>query len=196
MRCNKWFLSVITLACLTACSTVEYGDATQIESVNTDFGSSDLQQIAAAMVNDLLAFPPMVTITAQSRPVIFIDGIINKTTEHIDMQSITDSIQSHLIQSGKYRFVDPNAIARVKKQFNYQQHSGLIDPSKAIQVGRQMGAQYMLYGNMISITKQSGSTKDVYYKFTLKLMDLTSGVLEWSSEKEIRKVRKKRLLGS
>ncbi|MCY4044332.1 MAG: penicillin-binding protein activator LpoB [Cellvibrionales bacterium] len=180
---------------LSACSTVKYGDAKATETVNTDFGSTDLQAIAHSIVQDLLQFPPMVAVTHQKRPVMFIDGVQNNTNEHIDMQSITDSIQSDLIQSGKYRFVDPKAISRVKAQFKYQSASGLVDPTKAIQVGKHLGAEYMLYGNMTSITKNDGHTRDVYYKFTLKLMDLSTGILEWSSEKEIRKARKKSLLG-
>ncbi len=194
MRCTL-FLLLTSLLGFSACSTVKYGDAGAVETVNTDFGSSDLQQIATSLVDDLLNFPPMVEITAKKRPIVFIDGIENKTTEHIDLESITDTIQNDLIRSGNYRFVDPNALARMKKQFNYQQQSGMVAPKKAAKIGRQLGAEYMLYGNMSSITKHNGSTKDVYYKFTLKLMDLTSGVLEWSGEKDIRKTRTKSLLG-
>ncbi|CAA0079981.1 Penicillin-binding protein activator LpoB [BD1-7 clade bacterium] len=196
MKAIQSFFVVALLTLISACSSVQYGDATEQETVNTDFGSTDLQLIASKMVDDMLAFPPLIAITEKNRPIMFIDGIDNKTTEHIDMDSITDTIQTKLIQSGKYRFVDPSAIERVRKQFNYQQGSGLVDPDTAVQVGRQLGAQYMLYGAMSSITKQSGSTRDVYYKFTLKLMDLKSGILEWSGEKEIRKTKEKRFFGS
>jgi len=53
----------------------------------------------------------------------------------------------------------------------------------------------MLYGNMSSIVKYNGSVKDVYYKFTLKLTNLETGILEWSGEKEIRKTGKKSTFG-
>ena len=53
----------------------------------------------------------------------------------------------------------------------------------------------MLYGNMASIVKRDSSTKDVYYKFTLKLMNLQTGIIEWSGEKEIRKSKTKSLFG-
>ena len=196
MKALQAFFAISLLLVVSACSSVKYGDATSQETVNTDFGSTDLQLIANDLVDELLVFPPMVAVTQSERPILFIDGIDNNTTEHIDMESITDSIQSKLIGSGKYRFVDPSALERVKKQFNYQQNSGLVDPDKAVQIGRQLGAQYMMYGAMSSITKQAGSTRDVYYKFTLKLMDLKTGLLEWSGEKEIRKTKEKRFFGS
>ena len=194
----KWLtLFTLTLTCclFSACSSVQYGDPTAQETVNTDFGSTDLQGIAGKMVDDLLVFPPIVQVTKDRRPVVFVDRIKNKTTEHIDLESVTDTIQTKLINSGKFRFVDMTAIEQVREQFNYQQDSGFVNEQTAINVGKHIGAEYMLYGNMSSIVKKEGSTKDVYYKFTLKLMHLESGILEWSSEKEIRKTKDKRWFG-
>ncbi|EKF73171.1 hypothetical protein A11A3_14902 [Alcanivorax hongdengensis A-11-3] len=180
---------------LSGCSTVDYGDAQARETVTTDFGSTDLQMIAAKMVDDMLVFPPIVQMTQNRRPVLFVDRVKNKTTEHIDTESITDTIQSKLINSGKFRFVDMSVVDRVRQQLDYQSESGMVDPSTAAQMGRQIGAEFMLYGNLSSIVKRDGSTKDVYYKFTLKLLNIQSGIIEWTSEKEIRKTRKKSLFG-
>ncbi|MDF1780734.1 MAG: penicillin-binding protein activator LpoB [Alcanivoracaceae bacterium] len=192
-------LSMIMLAAavtLTGCaSKVDYGDATERETVSTDFGSTDLQMIAAKMVDDMLVFPPIVQMTASRRPVAFVDKIKNKTTEHIDTESITDTIQSKLLNSGKFRFVDMTVVERVRQQLDYQNDSGLVDPTTAVAMGKQIGAEFMLYGNMSSIVKRGGSTTDVYYKFTLKLMNLQTGIIEWSNEKEIRKTRSKSLFG-
>lgn len=195
MKSLKILALMLAASVLAACSSVEYGDATAQETINTDFGSTDLQTIAAKMVDDLLAFPPVVQITSQRRPVVFVDRIKNKTTEHIDLESVTDSIQTKLINSGKFRFVDMSAIEQVKEQLNYQENSGLVNPESAVVIGKQIGAEYMLYGNMSSIVKQGDSKRDVYYKFTLKLLHIESGILEWSSEKEIRKTREKRWFG-
>jgi uncharacterized protein (TIGR02722 family) len=174
---------------------IAYGDAQAVETVTTDFGSTDLQSISAKMVDDMLAFPPVVQVTAQRRPVIFVDKIKNKTTEHIDTESVTDTIQTKLINSGKFRFVDMSAVQAVQQQLDYQTESGSVDAKTAVRIGQQIGAEYMLYGNMAAIVKNDGKTKDVYYKFTLKLMHLQSGIVEWQGEKEIRKSKTKSLLG-
>ena len=175
---------------LTACANgpkISYGDATAVETTTTGFGSTDLQSIAAKLVDDLISFPPIVQMTAQRRPVVFVDKIKNKTTEHIDTESITDTVQTKLLQSGKFRFVDMTAVKAVQEQMQFQMDSGMVDPSKAAAFGKQTGAEFMLYGNMSSIVKRNSSTKDVYYKFTLKLVNLESGIMEWAGEKEIRK---------
>ncbi|MFZ5757446.1 MAG: penicillin-binding protein activator LpoB [Pseudomonadota bacterium] len=181
---------------VTGCvNKVSYGDAQAVETVNTDFGSTDLQTIAGTLADQMLAFPPVVQVTAQRRPVIFVDKIKNKTTEHIDMESVTDTIQTKVINSGKFRFVDMTAIKQVQEQLDYQTESGNVDAKTAVRLGQQIGAEYMLYGNMSSIVKNAGNTKDVYYKFTLKLMHLQSGIVEWQGEKEIRKSKTKGWIG-
>ncbi|MFP5383942.1 MAG: penicillin-binding protein activator LpoB [Gammaproteobacteria bacterium] len=195
---NRFLVATLVGASLlfTGCaSKVQYGDAQAVETTTIDFGSTDLQMIAAKMVDDMLAFPPIVQVTQQRRPVIFVDKIKNKTTEHIDTESITDTIQTKLIKSGKFRFVDMTAVKAVQEQLDFQTESGMVNPAAAVKLGQQIGAEYMLYGNMASIVKQSGNTRDVYYKFTLKLQHLQSGIVEWQDEKEIRKTKSKSLLG-
>ncbi len=188
--------AALCMTLLSGCATkVSYGDAAEVETVTADFGSTDLQQIATKMVESLLSYPPMVELTRQRRPVIFVDRIKNKTTEHIDTESITDTITTRLLRSGKFRFVDMSKVEAVRKQLEFQHGSGMVNPETAVRTGRQIGAEYMLYGNLSSIVKKRGGTKDVYYKFTLKLMNLENGLIEWSDEKEIRKTRKRSLFG-
>jgi len=71
----KQFKLIFVLAAvmgLAACqSKVEYGDATEVETVNENFGSTDLQAIAAKMVDSMMTFPPIVAMTANSRPILF-----------------------------------------------------------------------------------------------------------------------------
>jgi len=181
---------------LSACANkVSYGDAGAVETVNTDFGSTDLQQTSVALVDSLLTFEPLVKVFENRRPVLFIDTVQNKTSEHIDTESITDTISTKLINTGKFRFVDMTKVNAVKKQYDYQISSGLVSEETAVKVGRQIGAEYMLYGNISSIIKRDSKTKDAYYKVTLKLMDIESGIVEWQGEKEFRKQQSKTLLG-
>ena len=187
-------LSVGLSGCMGG-SNVKYGDAAAVETTTTDFGSTDLQKMAEKMVDSVLTFPPIVEVTAKRRPVMFVDTIKNKTSEHIDTESITDTISSRLLRSGKFRFVDMTKVASVRKQMDFQGDSGMVKESTAVKMGQQIGAEYMLYGNLSSIVKKNSSSKDVYYKFTLKLMHIESGILEWSDEKEIRKTKEKSMFG-
>jgi uncharacterized protein (TIGR02722 family) len=175
---------------LIGCSgkaTVRYGDAQALSTVSTDFGSSDLQQIAQTLVESMLTFPTVVEETSKRRPVIVIDRVKNKTMQHIDTESITDSIRARMIKSGKFRFIDRTTDAQAIDEVRYQQESGLTKKGGAVKFGQQVAPEYMLTANVSEITQRDSDTRDVYYKFTMNLKNLTTGILEWSDEKEIRK---------
>lgn len=188
-------LFIVAFSLSNCASKIAYEDATETETVSIDFGSTDLQITAEKMVDSLLSFPPVVDITSKRRPVMFVDSIKNKTTEHIDTESITDTIQTKVLRSGKFRFVDMTKVESVRKQLEFQQKSGMVRQDTAVALSRQIGAEYMLYGNLSSIVKRGGKVKDVYYKFTMKLMHLESGIVEWQDEKEIRKQKKRSTFG-
>lgn len=184
-------LSLVILSGCTNKSVVRYGDANAVETTDINFGSTDLQKVAGEMTDSLLASPVVGTLTANTRPIIFVESLKNKTSEHIDTESITDSISTKLLRSGKFRFVDMGRVEAARTQLDFQQNSGMVDTSKAMQFGKHVGAQYMLYGNLASIVKSNKDQSDVYYKFTLRLMDLESGLVEWADETEIRKTKGK-----
>ncbi|OAN18261.1 penicillin-binding protein activator LpoB [Photobacterium jeanii] len=195
---KKGLIAVLSLAVLLGgcAQKVSYGDAQEAETTTVEFGSTDLQKIAVEMTDSMLASGSVAYITANGkRPIIVVDSIKNKTSEHIDTESVTDSISTRLLNSGKFRFVDMTRVEAVRKQLNFQNNDELVNQSTAIQFGQMVGAQYMLYGNLSSIVKSAGSDKDVYYKMTMRLMDLKTGLIEWADETEIRKQEAKTLFG-
>ena len=194
---KKSVIALLGLAViLGGCSNkVSYGDAQAVETTTIDFGSTDLQTIAGEMVDSMMASGSVSYINRDQRPIVFVERIKNKTSEHIDTESITDTISTKMLNSGKFRFVDMDRVESVRDQLNFQNNDELVNQSSAIQFGKMVGAQYMLYGNLSSIVKKDGSDQDVYYKMTMRLMDLESGLIEWADETEIRKQKSKSLLG-
>lgn len=174
-------LALVAAGCGT---TVEYGDAKAVETVTVDFGSTDLQMIAEKMVRSMLAAP---VIAEANRPVLQVSAVRNQTGEHIDTKAITDKIRTTLIQSGKVQFTAADARQEMVDELQYQRDSGYVDPSTRTPVGRHVGASYLLTGDIASIRKSKDDTKDVYYKITLNLVDLETGLISWTDEKEIRK---------
>ncbi len=184
------------VALSTGCTTrVRYGDPTSPDPLSTDFGSSDLQQIAAAMVDSLLADEEMQQILAQGKPVMLVDRVRNKTMQHVDAEALTDSIRTKLIQTRKVRFLDRTTDQAVMDEFNAQVESGLVDPAKAVPKGLQYGAEYILTSSLTEITQKVGRNTDTYYKFNMNLKSMRSGLLLWAEEKELRKVAQKRYFG-
>ncbi len=191
---NKMFLAAAScgiVALFVSCSSpvVKYGDAGSATPVSTDWGSNDLQQTANSMVNSLLTFPPIVQETKNRRPIIEVARVNNKTMQHIDTQSLTDQIRTKLIRSGKFRFTDRSSDKATIEEIKAQQESGLNSQSGATQYGKQYSAEYLLVSNLTEIKQKNDKLIDVYYKFTMSLKNLKTGILEWSDEQEIRKIK-------
>ncbi|WP_394225935.1 penicillin-binding protein activator LpoB [Pseudoalteromonas spongiae] len=198
MKNSLLTLSLLTTLAISGCANrevVTYGDATEVETVDIGFGSTDLQKVAAEMTDSLLVSAAMKEFSQNGRPIFFVERIKNKTSEHIDTESITDSISTKLLRSGSVRFVDMARVESAREQLTFQQDGGMVDQSKAIAFGQHVGAEYMLYGNLSSIVKFNKDKQDVYYKFTMRLMDLKTGLVEWADETEIRKNREKKRVG-
>ena len=189
----KLFAAAAVLALLASgcATTIEYGDETSSKPISTDFGSSDLQQIAAKMVDSLLVDPILDDISVGGPPLLIVDKVKNKTMQHIDTESVTDSIRTKLIRSRKFSFQDRTTEAALNEELAYQQ----VAAQDAIAAGQQDAPRYMLTANLSEIEQREGRVKDVYYKFTLNLRDLKSGRLLWADEKEIRKVKTKPIFG-
>lgn len=170
-------------------SSVQYGDAKAVETVTNQFGSTDLQTIAESMTRSLLQ---SAVITQGKRPLITVADVKNKTSEYIDTRSITDSIRAQMAKSGSVRFaVDIDAMQSQTDELSRQNQSGLYKKQSVKKMGNMQAADYRLEGNITSIVKKAGNIKDVYYKFSLVLIDIESGVLEWADEKDIRKTSRR-----
>ena len=166
---------------------VNYGDAKGVELVTNEFGSSDLQMIAEKMTGSLLE-----TGIFQGRPTVTISTVKNKTSEYIDTTNVMNSIQTALVKSGKVRFTRSiNEMQQGVDELQRQNQSGLYKQNTTAKVGQMTAAKYQLEGELTSIVKQNNTTKDVFYKFTLKMFDVQEGTIEWQDEKEIRKTSKK-----
>ena len=186
VRCGLLALAIVTAALAAGCSgkEVRYGDPKSVETVNMQFGSTDLQVIAEAMTRSMLQAP---VVANGSRPIVTVQDVKNKTSEYIDTRAITDSIRAELVKSGRVRFaVDEAAMEQQISELERQQ-SEYYDEAQAAEIGRMVGAAYRLEGSIISIVKQNPDVKDVYYKFNLQLWNVQNGLLEWSDEKDIRK---------
>jgi uncharacterized protein (TIGR02722 family) len=166
---------------------VNYGDAKAVELVTNEFGSTDLQMIAEKMTGGLLE-----TGIFQGRPTVTISTVKNKTSEYIDTTNVMNSIQTALVKSGKVRFVRSiNEMQQGVDELQRQNQSGLYKSASTAKIGNMTAAKYTLEGEIVSIVKNNGATKDVWYKMTLKVYNVEDGSIEWQEEKEIRKTSKR-----
>jgi uncharacterized protein (TIGR02722 family) len=191
----------------TACSSLEYEDPQATETVTIDFGTGDLQNLAAAMVDSMVQSPKLRAVeTGDGTGIVKVAlaGVENRTSEHIDTSGITDEIRVRLLASDYFAFVAVDkAQEAIAEQVRFQQGSGRVDPDTAKAFGRQIGADVVLYGTLRSIEKDRGrslgsggsKTELLDFQFVLTAADLTTGLEIWAESKYIRKLERTGLFG-
>lgn len=197
---NLWILviilSVTASLSLTACgrryAKGRYIGTEEVILRSDKFVEADLKLIAKRMSDSLLAQGIFFATTRP--PVVMMSLITNSTDEHIDMKSLSDKIRTILFKSGKMRLINESLRPTVKEELKWSE-SDFVDPRTARRRGKQVGAHYLVSGNIAAIKQPIGRQEIVYYKMTLELTDLQSNIIAWTDEVEIRKHFRKRFTG-
>lgn len=196
MRASTAIMMTLAATLMAGCNTINARE-TQLDrkAMTAALEPQDVRRTVEKMVDSMLEDQEFIREIGGNRPVLDISGIQNRSTMHLDMTSITDSIRTKLLRSRKFRFMDRSTSGEDVQFMNDQAMNGLTDPTKAIQAGQQSAAQMYLYGALTEMRQQVNGVTDRYYKFTLNLKDLRSGEIIWSDEQEIRKEQTKSTMG-
>ncbi len=187
---------ICPLLLFTSCSSNraftkgEYTEPDRVILLDDRYNESDMKIMADALVESLMKHA--IVTTPKVPPVFQVEKVVNSTSEHIDMNSLTDKIRTALIKSGKVQFHDKGERETLSEEYDYQNKSGNVNKTTAKERGYQIGSDYILSGDFSSNVQELGAKKVVYYKLTLKATDIKTGIISWTDEKEVKKLFKKR----
>ncbi|MCX6998525.1 MAG: hypothetical protein NTV49_15935 [Kiritimatiellaeota bacterium] len=166
-------------------STAEV-DVNQKQHMTADYDFTDMRLITQGLVDDLLGSN---FLKKHAEPqVMMISGVQNRTQQYADMKNLTDRMRTLLLQSGKVRFINETRRADLLKEQGYQVANAT--PESQVNVGKQLGAKYMVSGSFTQMTDTSPkqvrvSKQEVnYYKLTFEVTDLETSEIVWTQEKE------------
>lgn len=180
----------------TACSPGfegEYSDPAKTEIVDDKWNETDARKTAEHMIKGMVEKPwldQFMKAHKGQKPIVIVDDVENKTDEHLDVKQLTDYIQDELINSGKVRFVNKAQREKLLAEIKYQQ-SGNVRKDQAKANGNQLGADYILSGNISSQVHAMDEKKTVTYYTTLTLTNIETFEFEWSTKYEIKKTFKR-----
>jgi uncharacterized protein (TIGR02722 family) len=159
----------------------QYGDPSDVETVTSAWGSTDLQLTAESMTQSLL--DSRWISRAVEPPKIRLREVNNLTSEHIDTKSITDKIRVQLLKSGSVRFLaDTSNLGEVAAERQFTEAVTRRTENKLM-----ADTDYIVTGTVRSIRKTTKQVASVYYQITLELVDPQSGEILWADEKELSK---------
>jgi len=152
------------------------------------WNDSDSQQVAQAMIDDVLRRPWLEDFRAQEgrKPVLIVGTIRNRSSEHIDASTFSKDIERELINSGRVSFVaSRNERDEVRDERLDQQTEA--DPETIKRLGKETGADFFLSGLITSQTDAVEGKRVVLYKVDLELINIESNEKVWIGSKQIKK---------
>ncbi|EZH82500.1 TPA: penicillin-binding protein activator LpoB [Aeromonas hydrophila] len=129
--------------------------------------------LALAMADAFVQAPEVRELAQTGQPVLLLTPPQNGTSEPVDTRAMAAAMSKRIQSKSGFRFVDPGQVAAITGQLEYQQ--GRMNPASLVRLGRQTGAGYMLYGDLVA----EGSR----YRLSMTLMELRSGELLWSGSR-------------
>ena len=190
----KRAIILVLLVAVCACGCASRGKrvSPETEPITThDFNPKDLQIIGKQSVQKMLAKG---VFTETGKPFVYVTKVRNLTDEHINTELITEYVATQVGDSGQVRLTGvPKELAEAVEQLEFQQGQ-YVDPATAQEMGKMIGAEYFLQGELANLTPQAGWKKGQYFLFTLTLVKIET-MEAWKSQVEIQKVSRRGLFG-
>jgi penicillin-binding protein activator len=110
------------------------------------------------------------------KPKIFIGEIQNYTPEaYFPINDLNDELLSEFSAGDDFVLVDAASREKILKEITYQ-NDGMVDPAQAKKIGKQAGADLMIFGNVYSqVSSKKGKTIK-QYSVTIVLTEIETSV--------------------
>lgn len=120
-------------------------------------------------------------------PVVVVGAIFNETSEHINTDIFMDKIEQALIESGEIQMA-AGGTGRGEVRGERLDQQIFASPATAAEFGREIGADYIMTGNISSIVDEYDGDRTVYYQISLELIEVETALKDWMGSMEIKKL--------
>jgi len=189
---------LLVIFLLTSCATgpkVARVEPEAVTDVSGRWNDTDSRLVAEEMVKDALGRPWLEDFTKDKgkKPAVIVGTVVNRSTEHISVQTFTKDLERELINSGRVEFV---AGKGEREEIREERKEQAIHAEEETQKGpgKEIGADFILKGVLNSILDEAGGVKVIFYQVDLELFDMENNRKVWAGQKKIKKqIERKRV---
>ncbi len=185
------YAALIGLIAFSGCSSSK-----QVTRVDTDttidlsgrWNDTDSRMVADEMIDDCLNHPWINNhgMNTGGKPAVIVGGIRNKSMEHIPVATFITDIKRAFINTGKVRPVSSSGErSEIREERADQGEFASLETVK--RMGQELGADYMLTGEINTIEDREGGDQVVFYQTDLTLTNIETNEEVWIGQKEIKK---------
>ena len=186
------------LLVLAACSSAPVVSREEVDSdidLSGYWNDSDSRRVAEEMIADA-ASRPWAEQFASSRgrkPTVIVGGVRNLSHEHLNTRTFVKDLEREWVRTGRVRVVASREERDgVRAERDDQARYASLETAKSM--GRELGADFMLLGQIDSILDSAGGESVRYYQVELELIDIETNEKTWIGQKKLKKrVSRRRL---
>ena len=190
---RRWGLAVLVVflgSLLPGCATkVSRVDVGRVTDVSGRWNDTDSRLVSEEMVKDALSRPWLDNFlkTKGKEPTVIVGRVVNRSHEHINVQTFVRDLERELTNSGRVVFVAAKGEREAVREERIDQAKHAL-PETAKGPGKEIGADYMLVGTINTILDQADGEKVVFYQVDLEMIDMESNKKVWLGQKKIKKI--------
>jgi uncharacterized protein (TIGR02722 family) len=180
--------TVIPMVFLGSCTTkVARVSSDSTIDLTGKWNDTDSRLVADEMINDCLNQRWLFKYQERkTSPKVIIGDIVNKSHEHISVETFTGDMQRALINSAKVDFVaSKTERGQLREEKDDQDQNASAETRKTR--GEETGADVMLIGTISQIVDQEGNRAVNFYQVNLEMVELQTHMKVWIGEKKIKK---------
>jgi hypothetical protein len=184
-------LIILSVVVLSACgsTSVQRMDSKETIDLSGAWNDSDSRMTAETMVTDVLNRPWINRHVSQKGkpPTVIVGNIKNLSHEHINTNTFVSDIERELINSGLIEFV---ASANQRGEIREERKDQDLNATDATRnaAGQEIGADFMLTGQINTIIDTNDSQQVRYYQVDLTLISLADNRKVWVGQEKIKKL--------
>ena len=175
---------LVALFGLTSCGSFKAKRVGSAESdekameITDKWVSGDTERVVADVVKQLAGHKQFKKYLSRhgKEPTVFIGEVKNLTSEaYFPINDINDELLNEMSASGDFILVDQAAREKILKEITYK-NDGMVDPSTAKMVGKQTGADLMVFGNVYMKPETRDGKTIKQYSINIRMTDIERAV--------------------
>jgi uncharacterized protein (TIGR02722 family) len=172
-------------------------DPSSVTDLSGRWNDTDSRLVANELITQSMNSPWVTRYTSAhggEAPAVIVGTFSNQTLEHIPVNTFISDLERAMINSGAVRMVaSPEERSEIRAEREDQQDNARA--GTRARMAYELGANYMLQGEITAIEDEEGREKVVYYQVDATLTDLESNIKVWAGQHRIKKYIERARIG-
>lgn len=188
---KAWAMAATIMFALTlaGCSTqINRVGVEEVKDISGTWNDTDSRLVSEEMIRDSLTggWIDRHSRTAKNAPVVIVGKIRNLSQEHINTNTFVNDLERAFVNSGRVDVVASESERKGVRDERIDMDINATESSRK-EMGKEVGADYMLIGSINTIIDASHREQVRFYQVDLTLVSLSDNRKIWTGQKKLKK---------